>query len=131
MVAERWNSVTPSLQTRYRSSIDPVIRTHNKCRLVRSEKDAYPRRFLRFARAPQQDIRTKLAQQNLLGFIDAHVAILRRPRKKTVQQREKELQSLLATPAGKTELYELESRYRETSDRIRPSKASMTDLRLT
>ena len=39
--------------------------------------------------------------------------------------REKELQSLLATPAGRTELHELDSRYRETSDRIRPSRTSV------
>jgi hypothetical protein len=45
--------------------------------------------------------------------------------KKTIQQREKELQSLLATPAGRTELHELESRYREASDRLRPSKTSV------
>src|SRR4051812_39305609 len=31
--------------------------------------------------------------------------------KKTLQQRQKELQSLLATPAGRDELAELESRY--------------------
>ena len=31
--------------------------------------------------------------------------------KKTLQQREKELRSLLATPAGREELQELESRY--------------------
>ena len=45
--------------------------------------------------------------------------------KKTVQQREKELQSLLTTPAGRTELHELEVRYHETSDRIRPPKSSV------
>jgi len=44
--------------------------------------------------------------------------------KKTLQQREKELQSLLATSAGRTELQELESRYLEASDRLRPSKTS-------
>ncbi len=45
--------------------------------------------------------------------------------KKTVQQREKELQSLLATPAGRTELHELESRYQGASHRLRPPKASI------
>jgi hypothetical protein len=45
--------------------------------------------------------------------------------KKTLQQREKELQSLLASPAGRTELHELESRYHEASNRFRPSKASV------
>ncbi len=44
---------------------------------------------------------------------------------KTVQQREKELQSLLETPAGRKELHALEARYHEVSDRIRPSKASV------
>jgi len=44
--------------------------------------------------------------------------------KKTVQQREKELQSLLATPAGMTELRQLEARY-AASDRIRPPKSSV------
>jgi hypothetical protein len=48
--------------------------------------------------------------------------------KKTVQQREKELQSLLTTPAGRTELHELEARYHEASDRIRPSKSSVVTL---
>ena len=45
--------------------------------------------------------------------------------KKTLQKREKELQSLLATPAGRTELHELESRYHKASDRLRPSKTSV------
>jgi len=45
--------------------------------------------------------------------------------KKTIQQREKELQSLLATPVGRTELHELESRYHEASDRLRPSRTSV------
>jgi len=45
--------------------------------------------------------------------------------KKTLQQRQKELQSLLASPAGRTELYELESRYYEASARFRPAKASV------
>jgi len=45
--------------------------------------------------------------------------------KKTVLQREKELQLLLATPAGRTELHELEARCHETNDRIRPPKTSV------
>jgi hypothetical protein len=45
--------------------------------------------------------------------------------KKTLQQREKELQSLLATPAGRTELLELASQYHEASGRLRPSKTSV------
>lgn len=45
--------------------------------------------------------------------------------KRTLQQREKELQSLLATSAGRTELHELESRYYKASDRLRPPKTSV------
>ena len=45
--------------------------------------------------------------------------------KKTLQQREKELQSLLATPAGRDELQELASRYVEASGRLRPGGASV------
>jgi hypothetical protein len=45
--------------------------------------------------------------------------------KKTLQQREKELRSLLATPAGRTELHELESRYQGASYRLKPAKASV------
>ena len=44
---------------------------------------------------------------------------------KTLAQREKELQSLLATPAGRKELGELESRYREASGRLRPASTSI------
>jgi len=43
----------------------------------------------------------------------------------TLVQREKELQSLLATPAGRKELGELESRYREASGRLRPASTSI------
>ena len=62
---------------------------------------------------------------------------------KTLVQREKELQSLLATPAGRKELGELESRYREASGRLRlpsyvdhhlypgPREGSGTDWHLT
>ena len=45
--------------------------------------------------------------------------------KKTLQQRERELQALLATPAGRKELDELESRYRAASGKVRPGKASL------
>jgi hypothetical protein len=45
--------------------------------------------------------------------------------KKTLRQREKELQSLLATPAGREELQELASRYVEASGRVRPGAASV------
>jgi len=45
--------------------------------------------------------------------------------KKTLPQREKELQSLLATPAGKEELQELESRYHGANGRHRPLKMSI------
>jgi len=44
---------------------------------------------------------------------------------KTIQQREKELQSLLANPMGRKELQELESRYHAVSGRVRPGKASV------
>jgi hypothetical protein len=47
------------------------------------------------------------------------------PPKKTLRQREKELQSLVATPAGRQELQELESRYQAASDRSRPAKTSV------
>jgi hypothetical protein len=45
--------------------------------------------------------------------------------KKTLQQRERELQALLATPAGKMELDELESRYRAASGRGRSPNTSI------
>ena len=44
---------------------------------------------------------------------------------RTLAQREKELQSLLATPAGRKELGELESRYHEASGRLRPASTSI------
>jgi len=44
---------------------------------------------------------------------------------KTIQQREKELQSLLANPIGRKELQELESRYHAASGRVRPGNASV------
>ena len=45
--------------------------------------------------------------------------------KKTLREREKELQSLLATPAGRAELRELESRYAAAGGRVRPGRASL------
>jgi len=45
--------------------------------------------------------------------------------KKTLPNREKELQSLLATPDGKKELQELASRYNASSGLLRPPSASV------
>ena len=45
--------------------------------------------------------------------------------KQTLPQREKELQALLATPAGRAELEELDSRYGAASGKVRPAKASI------
>ena len=45
--------------------------------------------------------------------------------KKSRPQREKELQALLATPAGRDELQELASRYSAASGKVRPGKASV------
>jgi len=45
--------------------------------------------------------------------------------KKTLQERERELQALLATPEGRKELQELESRYQSAGGRSRPEKASI------
>ena len=45
--------------------------------------------------------------------------------KKTMHEREKELQSLLATPAGREELQELEARYRDAGGRLRPAGTSV------
>ena len=47
------------------------------------------------------------------------------PPQKTLQQREKELRALLATPAGREELQQLESRYQATSGRLRPARTSV------
>jgi hypothetical protein len=47
------------------------------------------------------------------------------PMKKALNQREKELQALLATPAGRIELQDLESRYRTVSGRLKPSSTSI------
>ncbi len=45
--------------------------------------------------------------------------------RKTLPQREKELQSQLATPAGRDELQELASRYSAAGGRVRPERASL------
>ena len=45
--------------------------------------------------------------------------------KKSLQQRETELQALLATPAGKNELQELAARYAATGARLRPGRLSV------
>ncbi len=45
--------------------------------------------------------------------------------KKTLQEREKELQALLTTPPGREELRELSSRYHPASGRLRPAKTSV------
>jgi hypothetical protein len=44
---------------------------------------------------------------------------------KTLPQREKELRSLLASPAGRIELQVLESRYTEASGRLRLGRTSL------
>jgi hypothetical protein len=44
--------------------------------------------------------------------------------KKTLLEREQELRSLLATPAGREELQELVSRYSAASGRLRPAGTS-------
>ena len=45
-------------------------------------------------------------------------------RKKTLPEREQELRSLIATPAGQEELQELASRYSAASDRLLPAGTS-------
>jgi hypothetical protein len=45
--------------------------------------------------------------------------------KKTLHQREKELQSLLSTPQGREELQALEARYCSAAGRVRPERASL------
>ena len=44
---------------------------------------------------------------------------------KTLREREAELRSLLATPAGQEELQRLESRYHAAGGRLRPVNASV------
>jgi hypothetical protein len=45
--------------------------------------------------------------------------------KKTLQQREKELQALMATPEGQTELQELETRYTAKDSNLRSQRRSL------
>ena len=47
------------------------------------------------------------------------------PQKKALQQREKELQALLLTPAGQAQLRELGSRYAAACGRPRPARTSL------
>jgi hypothetical protein len=44
---------------------------------------------------------------------------------KTLPERQKELRCLLATPAGRQELQEMEVRYQLASGRSRPEKSSL------
>ena len=44
---------------------------------------------------------------------------------KTLNDRQKELQSMLATPAGRTELEDLADRYATATGRIRPPRTSV------
>jgi nickel-dependent lactate racemase len=46
-------------------------------------------------------------------------------KKKSLLQRQKELQALLTSPTGKKELQELASRYAASSDRTRPDRTSI------
>lgn len=45
--------------------------------------------------------------------------------KKTLQQREQELRTLLATPAGRDELQKLEAAYAAAGSRLRPERTSL------
>ncbi len=47
------------------------------------------------------------------------------PKLKTIQERQNELQVLLATPTGQEELRKLEARYRAAGERPRGSKESV------
>jgi hypothetical protein len=47
------------------------------------------------------------------------------PAKKTLQQREQELQALLATPTGRKELQELATPYQAASGRLKPARTSV------
>ena len=47
------------------------------------------------------------------------------PQTKTLQQREKELQSLIATPEGRRELEELKARYQAGGGRLKPAGTSV------
>jgi hypothetical protein len=45
--------------------------------------------------------------------------------KKTLPEREKELQALLANPAGRGELQQLASRYHAAGGKLKPAKSSV------
>ena len=45
--------------------------------------------------------------------------------KKTLQQREQELQALLAQPAGRQQLQELAARYHAAGGKLRPARTSV------
>ena len=47
------------------------------------------------------------------------------PPKKSLVERERELQSLLATPAGRLQLQALEKRYCAGGEQVRPSRTSI------
>jgi hypothetical protein len=47
------------------------------------------------------------------------------PAKKTLQEREKELQSRLANPAGRKELQDLASQYDAASGKVKPLRRSV------
>jgi hypothetical protein len=47
------------------------------------------------------------------------------PPHKTLQQRDKELRALLATPTGREELQQLEARYQAAGGRLRPAGTSV------
>lgn len=47
------------------------------------------------------------------------------PLPKTLQQRQQELQALLATPTGRQQLHDLASRYQAASGRLRPGNTSV------
>jgi hypothetical protein len=47
------------------------------------------------------------------------------PPKKSLLQRERELQSLLATPAGRDELRDLSNRYTAAGGRAKPERGSL------
>lgn len=46
------------------------------------------------------------------------------PQKKTLQEREKELQALLASEAGRKEIHDLASRYAAMSGKVHPAGKS-------
>lgn len=47
------------------------------------------------------------------------------PQLKTIQERTKELQSLLTTPEGRAELQDLANRYGAVKDQVKPERTSV------